>query len=195
MMQTIISGEHKEGALAGHLLVATPAIQESCFARSVIYLCAHNKEGAMGIIINQPVANLELREIFDQLDIEFDASIRSLPIHFGGPVEAHRGFVLHTADKAGLDSIIGQDGIAMSASLTVLQQLAGGHGPSQGMLVLGYAGWSPGQLESEIEGGSWLVVPATKKLVFDTGNDTKWNVAVSSLGFDMAHFSTTVGHA
>ena len=195
MMQTIISGEHKEGALAGHLLVATPAIQESCFARAVVYLCAHNREGAMGVIINQPVADLQLKEIFDQLDMDFSAPIRNLAIHFGGPVEAHRGFVLHTSESAASDSIISTDGIAVSGSLTVLQQLAQGGGREQGMLMLGYAGWSPAQLESEIEGGSWLVVPATKKLVFDTPNENKWNMAISTLGFDLAHFSTTVGHA
>ena len=150
---------------------------------------------AMGVVINQPVADLQLKEIFDQLEIDFHASIRNLPIHFGGPVESHRGFVLHTSEHGDSESVISKDGIALSTSLAVLQQLAQGTQDSQGMLMLGYAGWSPGQLESEIEGGSWLVVPASKELIFDTANDTKWNVAVSALGFDMGHFSSQVGHA
>ena len=118
-----------------------------------------------------------------------------LPIHFGGPVESNRGFVLHSDEYASNESLIRQDGIAVTASVSILKELAQGNGPAQGMLVLGYAGWSPGQLESEIETGSWIVVPASKKLVFETDNETKWAVAVSSLGFDMGHYSTVVGHA
>ena len=187
--------KEKLGSLAGQLLIATPVVSESCFARSVIYMCAHNEEGAMGIIINYPVESIGIKEIFDQLDIDSEAKIRKFPIHFGGPVESNRGFVVHSADYAVAESLIQKDGIAVTASVSVLQELAMGKGPAQGMLVLGYAGWSPGQLEAEIENGSWIVVPASKQLVFDTDNETKWNVAVSTLGFDMGHFSTVVGHA
>lgn len=195
MIENLDSIQRKTGSLAGHLLIATPIVQESCFARSVIYMCAHNESGAMGIIINYPVDNIDINEIFDQLEIEDKAPERKFPIHFGGPVEANRGFVLHSADAPSGDSLIQKDGIAVSASVSVLQELAQGKGPQQGMLVLGYAGWSPGQLESEIESGSWIVVPASRQLVFDTDNETKWNVAISSLGIDMGHFSTVVGHA
>ncbi len=187
--------ELQKGSLAGHLLIATPVIQESCFARSVIYLCAHNEAGAMGMIINYPVESIDIKDIFAQLAISSDMPPRSLPIHFGGPVEANRGFVLHSDEYALGESLIRQDGIAVTASLSILHELARGHGPEQGMLVLGYAGWSPRQLEAEIEGGSWIVVPASRQLIFDTHNETKWNVAISSLGFDMGHYSTVVGHA
>jgi putative transcriptional regulator len=185
----------KNGSLAGHLLIATAVVQDSCFARSVVYLCAHNEAGAMGIIINYPVENIGFKDILEQLEIDSQGAPRELPIHFGGPVEANRGFVVHDADYATEDTLIQKDGIAVTASLSILQALAQGKGPAQGMLVLGYAGWSPKQLESEIEGGSWIVVPASKHLVFDTNNETKWNVAVATLGIDMGHFSTVVGHA
>jgi putative transcriptional regulator len=185
----------KTGSLAGHLLIATPVVQESCFARSVIYMCAHNEAGAMGMIINYPVESVDIKEIFSQLAIDGNPLGRTFPIHFGGPVESNRGFVLHSDEYATEGSLIRQDGIAVTASVSVLKELAQGNGPAQGMLVLGYAGWSPGQLESEIETGSWIVVPASKQLVFETDNETKWNVAVSSLGFDMGHYSTVVGHA
>ena len=183
------------GTLSGHLLIATSVVQDSCFARSVIYLCAHNETGAMGIIVNYPVENIGIRDIFEQLDIDTEKSVRDIPIHFGGPVEANRGFVVHSSDYDTEDSLISKDGITVTASISILQELAQGNGPAKGMLVLGYAGWSPGQLEAEIEGGSWIVVPASTQLVFDSNNEGKWNSAISSLGIDMGHFSTVVGHA
>lgn len=183
------------GSFAGHLLIATPAVQDSCFTRSVIYMCAHNDAGAMGIIINYPVRNLRMKEIFSHLDIPAKDNLHELPIHFGGPVEANRGFVLHSADYDTKESLVNQGGIVVTSSLSILEDLAEGKGPAQGMLVLGYAGWSPGQLESEIESGSWITIPASPQLVFDTHNDVKWNTAVSSLGIDIGHFSATVGHA
>jgi putative transcriptional regulator len=184
------------GFLTGHLLIATPAIQESCFARSVIYLCAHNEAGAMGVIINYPVQDLNLKEIFQQLDISADKQMRDLPIHFGGPVESNRGFIVHSAEDCQTEeALIRKNGVAVTSSINVLQALAVGKGPTKGMLVLGYAGWSAGQLEAEIESGSWIAVPASKHLVLDTDNETKWNVAISTLGIDMGHFSSDVGHA
>jgi putative transcriptional regulator len=182
-------------SLAGHLLIATPVVQDSCFARSVIYMCSHNEEGAMGMIINYPVDNVEMKDILEQLEIDSQIKLREFPIHFGGPVEANRGFVVHSADYSTDDSLIEKNGVVVTANISILQELEQGKGPNQGMLVLGYAGWSAGQLESEIEAGSWIVVPASKKLVFDTDNEIKWNVAIATLGFDMGHYSTTVGHA
>jgi putative transcriptional regulator len=185
----------KTGSLAGQLLVATPLVQESCFARSVIYLCAHNEAGAMGIIINYPVDTIKIDEVFEQLDINPQPGAEGLPVHFGGPVEANRGFVVHADDYESDENIIKKNGVAVSASLSILQDMARGDGPTQGMLVLGYAGWSAHQLESEIETGSWIVIPATKQLVFDTENEFKWNMALSSLGIDLGHYSNDIGHA
>ncbi|MDX1975971.1 MAG: YqgE/AlgH family protein [Rickettsiales bacterium] len=182
-------------SLAGNLLIATSAVQGSCFDRSVVYLCAHNAEGGMGVIINYPVSSVHLKEVFRQLHIEFKPSVADLPIYFGGPVEANRGFVVHGAEYESDESLISKNGIAVTSSLSILQSLAEGKGPEQAMFVLGYAGWSPGQLEAEIEAGSWIVVPASKELVLEAHNEAKWNMALSTLGIDMGHFSTVVGHA
>jgi putative transcriptional regulator len=194
MAFTVPGRDRADTSLAGKLLVATPAIQGSCFDRAVVYMCAHDHEGAMGVIINYPVATVQLDEILKQLEIKTPEIIPELPIHFGGPVETYRGFVLHTGEAA-QDSIFAKDGIVVSASVNILQKIADGQGPKQGYLMLGYSGWAAGQLESEIEGGSWIVVPASKELVFATSNDTKWSTAIAALGFDMGHFSTQVGHA
>lgn len=189
----ILSNTQREaGSLSGHLLIAMPVVQESCFNRSVIYVCAHNEAGAMGIIINYPVDSIKIEDVFAQLALEGEP--RSLPVHFGGPVESNRGFVVHSADHASEDSIIVKNGIAVSASISVLQSIANS-GHQEGMLVLGYAGWSAGQLEAEIESGSWITVPASKELVFNADNEMKWNLALSTLGIDMGHLSTVVGHA
>ncbi|NBO18107.1 MAG: DUF179 domain-containing protein [Proteobacteria bacterium] len=191
----MISNHDKQNSLAGRLLVATPLIQESCFTRSVIYMCAHNEAGAMGVIINNSIDSVSISDVFDQLSIRTEGSPASFPIHFGGPVESNRGFVLHSSDVVSEDSVVDGSGIALTASLSMLQMVAEGHGPADGMLLLGYAGWSAQQLESEIESGSWIVVPATQQLVFGTDNDLKWSVAMSSLGIDIGHLSTDIGHA
>lgn len=185
----------KKGSLAGHLLVATPLIQESCFARSVVYMCAHNEAGAMGVIVNSGIDSIDIADVYSQLSIQ-PRTADVMPIHFGGPVEANRGFILHSNEVITEESAVDAHcGIALTASLAMLQQIAAGQGPRDVMLLLGYAGWSAQQLESEIEGGSWMVVPATRQLVFGTDNDLKWSMAVSTLGFDIGHFSTDVGHA
>ncbi len=184
-----------KGSLAGHLLIATHEVQDGIFAKSVVYLCAHNESGAMGVIVNTPVEQLHLKDILEHLDIDLPIERDQFKVHFGGPVEANRGFVVHSCEYQTQESLIAKDGIAVTASLKVLQDLAQGKGPAKGMLVLGYAGWSPGQLEGEIESGAWIVLPADKNLVFDTDNQTKWDAAISSLGFDLGHFSSQVGHA
>lgn len=196
MMRDIEFIPNKQGGtLAGRLLVATPVVHGSCFDRSVIYLCAHNKEGAMGVIINYPVQNIRLSEIIDQLGIENSTDVHDLPIHFGGPVEANRGFVIHSDEFPSTECFIRQGGVAVTGSVSILHDLAHGKGPMRGMLALGYAGWSSGQLESEIEGGSWIVAPATQQILFEVGNELKWSLALASMGIDLGHLSTDVGHA
>lgn len=195
MDKKLFDSKSSDNSFAGSLLVATPLVQGSCFDRSVVYMCAHDGEGAMGVIINSPVSSIEIKEIFEQLNLEQKIPEPDVPIHFGGPVESYRGFIMHSADHAPSDALYTKDGIVVSANMDVMQKIANGSGPNKGLLMLGYAGWSAGQLESEIESGSWIVIPATKKLIFDTSNEDKWSVATSSLGFDMGHFSTQVGHA
>lgn len=195
MIRNTASITEKTGSLAGHLLIATPIIEDSCFARSVIFLCAHSHEGAMGVIVNYPVQSILLEEVFHQLNIPFTRQAAELPVYFGGPVEPNRGFVVHDASYPCAEIIASSHGVAVSASLGILQSLAQGGGPEKAILALGYAGWSPGQLESEIENGSWMLAPASPELVLDAHNDIKWSSAIASLGIDLGHYSTHVGHA
>lgn len=196
MGKTVNIPEQLSGhSLAGHLLIATPAIQESCFTRSVIYLCSHDAQGAMGVIVNYPVANVQLKNIFEQVGIESKAGSGDMPIHFGGPVDVNRGFVLFSGEYKPVEYLSNRDGIYVTADISVLQDMALGHGPKQGMLALGYAGWAAGQLEQEIETGSWIIAPASQALLFDAENETKWNLAISSMGIDLGHLSNEVGHA
>jgi putative transcriptional regulator len=182
------------GSLAGKLLVAAPSLAESCFTRSVIYMCVHNEAGAMGVIINSVIDNVDVEDVLEQLDIEVPCA-RDVPVHFGGPVDGNRGFIIHSDEYTAEGHIFQQDGVVVTPNVAVLQSLAEGRGPRYGMLALGYAGWSGGQLESELETGSWISVPATKQLVFETENDAKWSLAIASLGFDVGNFSSLVGHA
>lgn len=182
-------------SLAGHLLIATPSVEDFCFNRSVIYVCSHSEDEAMGVIVNYPVKELDMEQIYEQLQITRKTESRDLPIHFGGPVEANRGFIIHSSDYSNDEALIDKNGITVSASLGLLKAIAEGNGPLSGMLVLGYAGWTAGQLEKEIEEGSWMVIPASKELVFGDNNEDKWQAAIATLGIDMGHFSRDVGHA
>ncbi len=184
----------RTGSLAGKFLVASPSLQESCFTRSVIYMCSHNESGAMGVIVNYPVENVGIDDIMEQLNMESTAG-RNLPVHFGGPVESNRGFIIHSADFSANGAICQHDGVTVTSNAEVLQAIAKGDGPKHGLLALGYAGWTAGQLEAEMENGGWIIVSATKQLLFDTDNEMKWGLAIASLGFDVGNFSNLVGHA
>lgn len=194
-----ITGPHlldgATGYLTGQLLVATPVIDSGCFQKSVIYVFAHSNEGAMGVIINQPLELVNYGALIEGMDMPLDAMTRQVPVYFGGPVERARGFVIHSTDYDREFSLMRSGDLAVTASSTILQDMAVGRGPKKAALTVGYAGWTPGQLEAEIEQNSWITVPATPELVFDTENDLKWATASKSLGVDMAFFSTTVGHA
>src|SRR5215471_15753430 len=146
-------------SLAGQLLVAMPQMQDPRFARSVIYLCAHSDDaGAMGLVINKLLGSLTMGELFAQLDIEPSGTIRSRPVHFGGPVEAARGFVLHSADYNEEATVVVDGNIAVTATLEILRAIGQGRGPRQSLFALGYAGWAPGQLDAEIQANGWLCV-------------------------------------
>lgn len=191
----VIDASKGDGYLTGQLLVATPVIDSGCFQKSVIYVFAHSADGAMGIILNQPLELVNYGALLDGMEMPMDALTKQIPVFFGGPLERARGFVIHSTDYARDFSLMRSNDLAVTASSTILQDMAAGRGPKQAALVVGYAGWTPGQLEAEIEGNSWITVPATPELVFDTENDLKWATASQSLGIDMAFFSTTVGHA
>jgi putative transcriptional regulator len=186
--------ELENGYLTGQLLVATPVLNDSHFDKAVIYILSHTEEGTMGIVVNHIIQNLSSSLIFTHLNIDHSGPGKDMPIHFGGPIESQRGFVLHTRDYD-VDTFELSTPIALSSNMQILKEIAAGAGPSKSLLALGYAGWEGGQLESEIAENSWLNIPATEELVFDRSNSSKWEKAVKSIGIDALHFSTYAGHA
>ncbi len=185
----------KSAYLEGQLLIAMPAMADPRFERSVIYVCAHNREGAMGLVVNKLFGEIDYDELLVQLDIKPAETSPQMNIHFGGPVESQRGFVLHSAEYKGKGTVAVDDQVALTATLDILQELANGSGPRSIMLALGYAGWGPGQLEEEIGDNAWLHAPFNEALVFDSDIDTKWHRAMNSIGVDPSSLSDTAGHA
>jgi putative transcriptional regulator len=182
--------------LAGQLLVAMPQMPDQRFARSVIYLCAHSSnEGAMGLVINKPLGSLTLAALFTQLEIEPSASAETQAVHFGGPVETGRGFVLHTTDYREKATLHVAGNIAVTATLDILRAIGRGQGPRRSMFALGYAGWAPGQLDTEIQANGWLCVGADDEIVFDPDHDGKWQRALGRLGIDLSTLASDAGHA
>jgi putative transcriptional regulator len=182
--------------LAGQLLVAMPQMPDQRFARSVIYLCAHSEsDGAMGLVINKPLGALTLAELFAQLDITPQGQVEARPVHFGGPVETGRGFVLHTADYREEATMHVDGNIAVTATLEILRAIGRGEGPRRCLFTLGYAGWGPGQLDAEIQANGWLCVAADDGIVFDADHDGKWRRALAKLGADLSTLSSAAGHA
>lgn len=181
--------------LAGQLLIAMPGLAGGLFAQSVIYLCAHGPEGALGLIINRPAKAARYAEVLEQLELREQPNARRLAVCMGGPVETGRGFVLHTADWTGEGSLVVEPRMALTGSLDVLQALAEGGGPARGVLALGYAGWGPGQLDQELAENAWLSAPANLDLVFDGDHASKWRRALASLHVDPGLLSTAAGHA
>ncbi len=181
--------------LTGHLLIAMPTMEDSRFAHSVIYLCAHTPEGAMGLVLNRPLQRPKFDDLLRQLEVAPVPPARRIRLCQGGPLDNARGFVLHTADWTGEGSMRVNDAVALTASLDVLKAIAEGNGPREGILALGYAGWGPGQLDAEIQKNAWLSVPADETLVFDGDHDTKWRRALAKLNIDPLLLSGAAGHA
>lgn len=182
--------------LTGALLVAMPGMGDPRFDRSVVFVCAHSADGAMGLIVNKPAQDMGLGELLDQLDIKGQDTARRMPVHFGGPVETSRGFVLHSTDyRSRLLTLDVCDGFGMTATLDVLEDLASGAGPARSLVMLGYAGWGPGQLEGEIAQNGWLTVDAEPELVFGTRDGDKWMGALQALGIDPLGLSGEAGRA
>ncbi len=191
------------GFLDGQMLVAMPGMEDSRFARSVIYVCAHSEDGAMGIIINQPAAKVNFSELLVQLDVIEKADVIRLPnkagsmqVLKGGPVETGRGFVLHSNDFFIDNSTLPiAQGISLTATVDILRAIAHGSGPDRAVLALGYAGWSAGQLEGEMQRNGWLNVPAEPSLIFDPSLESKYERAVRIMGIDLGQLSMQAGHA
>src|SRR5262249_32570086 len=181
--------------LTGHLLVAMPQMQDPRFARSVIFMCAHTAEGAMGLVVNRLVESITFPDLLEQLGVEPAAPGTEILIHFGGPVESGRGFVLHTADYRQEGTLAINSGIALTATVDILRDIARGGGPRRRLVAVGYAGWGPGQPDAEIQANGWLQVPADEQLVFGHDLDGKWERALAKLGVDFGRLSGAAGHA
>lgn len=171
-----------------------PHLPDARFQRSVVYLCAHTEEGAMGLIINKVLDSLTLPELIAQLDIPPDET-KPEKVHFGGPVETSRGFVLHSCDYIESSTVVVGHGLALTATVEILRAIARGTGPQQWMVALGYADWGPGQLDAELQANAWLHGSASEDIVFDPQNDSKWERAIQEIGVDISMLSSESGHA
>ncbi|HVI35746.1 MAG TPA: YqgE/AlgH family protein [Gaiellales bacterium] len=181
--------------LAGMLLVAMPSMEDPRFSRSVIYLCAHTEEGAMGLVVNQAASEVTFPAVIGQLGIEAESGCDDTPVHVGGPVQPSRGFVLHSSDYVQDSTLVIDERFALTATVDVLRAIATGSGPERKVLALGYAGWDAGQLDAEIQSNGWLIAPADPEIVFGRDNDTKWLRAMRAIGVDPLLLSSTAGHA
>lgn len=182
--------------LTGKFLIAMPAMADPRFERSVILLFDHSAQGSMGFILNKPITDLTFPQLLDQIGIKRTQDCRNTPIHYGGPVESGRGFIIHSDDwRPAGDTLAITGGYNMSTSQEAIVALGRGEGPSQAFLALGYSGWGPGQLESEIKRNDWLTADAHPDLVFATDALTTWAKALRSLGIDPLTLSGTAGRA
>lgn len=183
------------GYLTGQLLVAMPQMQDPRFARTVVFVCAHTADGAMGLVVNKLVDSVSFPDLLEQLKIGSAPMGKEIRVHFGGPVETGRGFVLHTPDYAQDATLVIDDAMALTATVDILKAIAEGKGPQSSLLALGYAGWAPGQLDGEIQANGWLSVSSDPALVFGGDIDTKWERAMGKIGIDFSMLSGDAGHA
>lgn len=183
------------GYLQGQLLLAMPSMGDPRFERTVIYMCAHNASGAMGIVVNKLLDTISFPDMLEQLNIPATPEHSQIRVHYGGPVETNRGFVLHSTDFMREGTALVGEGFALTGTLDVLRAMALGQGPKQALLALGCAGWAPGQLDAEIQANGWLNVPAEPDLIFNSTEAEMWNKGMSRLGIDIAALSGTAGHA
>jgi putative transcriptional regulator len=192
-----------DGYLDGQMLIAMPAMTDERFSRSLIYMCAHSTEGAMGIVVNHPASDISFTDLLVQLEVIPDDERIELPnrgevvkVLKGGPVETGRGFVLHSSDFFIENSTLSIDGgICLTATLDILKAIAQGTGPKSAILALGYAGWAPGQLENEIQGNGWLHCAADPELIFGNNSEAKYNRALQKIGISPGMLSSEAGHA
>ena len=181
--------------LDGQMLIAMPGMSDPRFIHSVVYICAHSADGAMGLIVNKCADELVWKDLFEKLEIPIGSVNAPNPVHYGGPVDIGRGFVLHSSDYHAEDATMEVDeNTSMTATLDILHDIAKGTGPGRAIVALGYAGWAPGQLESELQVNGWLICDSDDDLVFGDDNDDKWDQAMAKLGIDPALLGAG-GHA
>ena len=190
----------KQGYLEGQLLLAMPGMTDPRFENSVIYMCTHSDEGAMGLVINKPCDNINFPDLLKQLDIECTAPaeqefLSAITLHEGGPVESGRGFILHSADYVQETTLIISETVALTATIDILTAIAANEGPQDYLIALGFSGWGRGQLENEIIQNSWLSIEPDEELVFRTDLDLKWPRAMAKLGVDLSLLSSQFGTA
>ena len=201
MAMSVLKNRRERGFLDGQFLIAMPGMADANFARTVVYICAHSEDGAMGFVINRP-QQLSFSDVLLHLDLVGEEEVIRLPgatldfpIRCGGPVESGRGFVLHSDDYLSESSIPVSDDICLTATLDIVRAISRGHGPQRGLMMLGYAGWGAGQIENEIGANGWLTCPAQEELIFDTNLDSKYERALALMGVTPAMLSTEAGHA
>ncbi len=188
----------KAANLTGKMLIAMPGMRDPRFEHSVILICAHSDDGAMGIVVNRPMSEIGFSDLLEQLDIDVSDDVIEIPVGFGGPVEPGRGFVLHRVPhnlEIGDKRIRIAEDLAMSTTRDILEDYAQGRGRRAAMLALGYAGWGPGQLDSEILDNGWLTSERGDDIIFGDDNPGKWRAALKSLGIDPLTLSSEAGHA
>ncbi|MFC3072113.1 YqgE/AlgH family protein [Shinella pollutisoli] len=201
MAISVLRNRRERGFLDGHFLIAMPNMADTNFARTVVYICAHSEDGAMGFVINRPQplsfsdVLLHLQLVGEEELIRLPGATRDFPIRSGGPVESGRGFVLHSDDYMSESSIPVSDDICLTATLDIVKAITRGRGPRRGLMMLGYAGWGAGQIESEIGANGWLTCPAQEELIFDTNLDSKYERALALMGVTPAMLSAEAGHA
>jgi len=183
------------GWLTGQILVAMPSMLDPRFEKTTVLICSHGPEGAMGLVLNRLFGDLNFRGLLSQFGLSLTPGVPELSVYYGGPVEPVRGFVLHSSDYVKEATTTITPTINLTATVEVLQALAEGKGPEKALLVLGYAGWSAGQLENEIQNNGWLTVEADDTLVFDTIAETKWNRSLGKIGISPMMLSADFGHA
>ena len=184
-----------DGYLTGQLLVAMPQMLDERFVKTVIYMCAHTEDGAMGLVVNKILEDIDFPDLLDQLDLSPSSGGDNIRVHFGGPVESGRGFVLHSSDYHQEATMVIDEQIAVTATTDILRDITEGDGPQSSLLALGYAGWGPGQLDSEIQDNGWLSVDADPGLIFGAEPDKVWQGALAKIGIDVSMLSGDAGHA
>lgn len=182
--------------LTGKLLVAMPGMGDPRFERAVIFICAHSADGAMGLMVNMPTGTVTLGDVLDDGENELPADLAQQPVFIGGPVETERGFVLHSGNYSSrLQTLQAAEGFGMTATADIFEDMAAGVGPDKALLMLGYSGWGPGQLEHEIARNGWLTCDADPALVFITEATKKWHGALDLIGIDPLGLSAAAGRA
>ena len=179
---------------SNHFLIAMPSLKSPHFFQSVAYICEHNDNGAIGLIINHPI-DIKLGDLFAQMDVPCDDVVSDTVIFAGGPVQTERGFILHSNEKSWESTFTICNTVSITASKDILEDIAQNRGPEEFLITLGYAGWGAGQLEDEMVENSWLTVPANKQIIFDTPIEQRWTAAAQPLGIDMNLMTSQAGHA